>query len=73
MYSSIGKGQHVPLCCLIDMVDQLSDPSQKSVLMKVSFVTILVGDEEKILVLALVFSFSQIGLKSSDGTKRAVL
>ena len=68
MHSSIGKGQHLPLCCLVDIVDQLPDPSRECVLMEISFVAILVGYEEKLLVLALILRFGQVDLKSSDWT-----
>ena len=47
--------------------------SQESILMKVSLVAILVEDEEKLLVLALIFNFHQVDLKSSDQKKIAVL
>ena len=50
-----------------------SDPSRERILVKVSFVAILVGDEEKLLVLALVLSFGQVDLQSPDWTKRAIL
>ena len=55
------------------MVDQLPDPSRKSILMEFSFAAILVGDEEKLLVLALVLCFGQVDLKSADWTRRGVL
>ena len=71
--SSIGKGRHLPFCCLVDMVDQLPDPSLECVLMDISFVAILVGYEEKLLVLALILYFGQVDYKSSYWTKRAVL
>ena len=67
------KGQHLPLCCLVDMVDQLPDPSQECVLMEISFAAILAGYEEKLIVLALILRFGQVDLKSSDWTNRAVL
>ena len=53
------------------MVDQLPYPPRDSILVKVSFVAILVGDEEKLFVLVLVLSFGQVDLKSSDQTKQA--
>ena len=42
------KGQHVPLYCLVDMVDQLSDSPRECVLVNVSFMAIFVGDDEKL-------------------------
>ena len=41
--------------------------------MEISFVAILVGSEEKLLVLALILYFGQVDLKGSDQIKRAVL
>ena len=70
MGSSIGKGQHLPLCCLIDLVDQLPDPPRESIFVNVSFVAILVGEEEKPLVLALVLSFGQVDLRARTGQSK---
>ena len=72
MHSSIGKGQHIPLCCPVDVMDQLPDPSRECVLMEISFEAILVGDEEKLLVPARILRFVRVELKSSDKTKRAI-
>ena len=47
-------------------MDQLPDPSQEGVLMEISFVAILVENEVKLLVLALILRFGQVELKSSD-------
>ena len=51
------------------MAYQLPDLSQEGILMKVSFVAILVGDEEKLLVLI----FGHVDLESLNRTKRAFL
>ena len=65
MHSSIGKGQHLPLCCLVDIVDQLPDPSRECVFMEISFVAIL--------VLALILCFGQVDLKRLDWIKSGPL
>ena len=49
------------------MVDQLPDPHKKPILVRVSFVAILVGDEEKLLALALVVSFCKETLRAWTG------
>ena len=73
MHSSVGQGQDLPLRCLVDMVDQLPDPSRKRVLVKISSMAVLVEYEEKLLVLALILCFGQVDLEGSDRTKGAVL
>ena len=70
----IYKGQLLPLCCLVDMVDLFPDPPRKCVFfVMVSFVTLLVEDEEQLLVLVLALGFSQADLEDPDQTKRAIL
>ena len=54
---------------LVDMVDQFPDPPRERIHVKISFVAILVGDEEKLLVHALVLSFGQVDIESPDQTK----
>ena len=73
MSPGIGYGQHFPLLCLVDMVDQFPDPPRECVLVKVSFVALLEGDDEQLLVPALVLGFSQLDLESLDWTKRVIL
>ena len=48
------------------MVDQLPDPPRERILVRVSFVAVLAGDEVKLLVLVLVLSFGQEDLESLD-------
>ena len=55
------------------MVHQLPDSSQECILVEISFVAILVGYEEKLLVAALILCFGQVDLKGLDWTKRVVL
>ena len=54
-------------------MDQFPDLPGKLVLVKVSVVALLVGDEEQLLVLALILGFSQVDLESLDQKKRAIL
>ena len=55
------------------MVDPFPDPSRQHDFVKVSFVALLVGDKEQLLVLVLVLGLSQENLEGSDWIKRAIL
>ena len=73
MSPSIRRGQQLPLCCLVDMVDQLPDLPRERIFVKVSFVALLIEDEEQILVLAFFLNFSQVYLEGLNQTKRVIL